>query len=340
MVRKSKVIGRLVSINRLTILQDGLLLPLSSTLQQDGQHAIKEKMMRILRISLLCLTLSSFVTFSFADSDDATEKAQENETDVYYIDTGIWGEALDRFKKLVSTDPEGARTELKNVAKTLFAGHILAEEWVPLYFRLSQGGTEHLSDVKRVSELEIRMLTAINAKKYAEQIQHHREIVKRCDELAKTFEKRKPTPPTQTSTKREETPHTENNAREKSIGKRLSAFNKLLPTHPDAARSQLIAAAALMFNEHPLHETWAELACRFSRESQVPILDVARHFEIEIQMFTDIDAEGYAETIADLRQNLKKLNQFINQFERLGIDPKTKTVEYNYKIGRRHSEND
>lgn len=50
--------------------------------------------MRILRISLLCLTLSSFVTFSFADSDDATEKAQENETDVYYIDTGFGGRHL------------------------------------------------------------------------------------------------------------------------------------------------------------------------------------------------------------------------------------------------------
>ena len=288
--------------------------------------------MRILLISLLCLTLSCFVTLSFADLDDATEKAQENRTDVYYIDTGLWGEALDLFKKLVSTDPEGARTELKNVAKTLFAGHILAEEWEVLYFRLSQGGTEHLSDVKRVSELEIRMLTAINAKKYAEQIQHHRETLKRYDELAKIFEKREPTSSTQTSAKREETPHTENNAREKRIGKHLSAFNKLLPTHPDAARSELITAAALMFNEHPLHEKWAELGFRFSRESQVPILDVVHHFEIEIQMLTDIDGEGYAETIADLRQNLKKFSQFINQFERLGIDPKTKTVEYNYKI--------
>ena len=76
----------------------------------------------------------------------------------------IWADYLQAFQKLLKTDPEAARAELQDVAKTLFGEHRLVEEWVPLYFRINQEGTEHPSDFVRVSELEIRMLIAIDAK--------------------------------------------------------------------------------------------------------------------------------------------------------------------------------
>ena len=302
--------------------------------------AAMEEIMRTLLVSLFYLTLGGFVICSLADSRNVKDGTEASKIHVYYMEHEIWAEALDRFKKLVSIDSKGAHAELRDVAKILFEGHILTKEWVPLYFRVSQNGTKYLSDIKRVYELEIRMLNAIDAKKYTNQIQHHREKLKSYGESVETFKGKELTPSPQISSKLEESPSTEGDSREKKIEKHLSAFNKLLLTHPDTARSELIAASAIMFNGHPLHEKWAELSFRFSRERQVPILDVISHFEIELQMLTDVGKEKYAERIVHLRQSIEQFNQFINQFEQLGIDPKTKTVKYNYKVGREHLEGD
>ncbi len=143
--------------------------------------------MRYIVICLLCLTFCSIEVLSISDSDKSTEPSHSNPTysQLYRIDDTLWGEHLETFKKHLPTDPSAARTELQNVAKKLFGEHTLTEEWVPLYFRLSQEDTEHLSDLKRVSELEIRMLTDINAQTYAKRIHHHREMLEHYNKLGK-----------------------------------------------------------------------------------------------------------------------------------------------------------
>lgn len=94
------------------------------------------------------------------------------------ISSRIWAKPLETFHQHLKTRPAAARAELQAVAKRVFQGHQLTEEWVPLYFRVSQHGTAHASDLERVSELEIRMLMALDAQKHALQIQQHQHAMK------------------------------------------------------------------------------------------------------------------------------------------------------------------
>ena len=111
------------------------------------------------------------------------------------ISSRIWAKQLQTFQKRLKTDPDTASTELKKVAQKLFNGHLLTEEWVPLYLRLSRDGTEHFTDIQRVSELEIRMLTTINAKKHALQIQQHQHAVEELTAASANTEFFKKLPP-------------------------------------------------------------------------------------------------------------------------------------------------
>ena len=111
------------------------------------------------------------------------------------VSSAIWAEHLKTFQKHLKTRPEVARAELRNVAKKLFQGQVLIEEWVPLFYRLNREGTEHLTDIQRVSELEIRMLTALDAEKHGLQIQQHRyamEELKAASEFGAFYQKLSP----------------------------------------------------------------------------------------------------------------------------------------------------
>lgn len=94
------------------------------------------------------------------------------------ISSKIWTKQLQTFHKRLNSNPNTAGTELKKVAQKLFNGHPVTEEWVSLYLRLSRDGTDYLTDVQRISELEIRMLTTIDAEKHALQIQQHQHAMK------------------------------------------------------------------------------------------------------------------------------------------------------------------
>ena len=129
------------------------------------------------------------------DAHPAPEAKEYRYTPDDLISSAIWAKHLKTFQKHLKTRPEAARAELQNVAKKLFHGHALIEEWVPLYYRLSREGTEHLTDIQRVSDLEIRMLTALNAEKYGLQIQQHQhamEELKAISAYGRFFEKLSP----------------------------------------------------------------------------------------------------------------------------------------------------
>ena len=249
--------------------------------------------MRYIVICLLCLTFCSIEVPSSGDSDKSTEPAHPNPTHSqrYRIDDTLWVEHLKTFRKHLPTDPSAARTELQNVAKKLFGKHTLAEEWVPLYFRLSREGTEHLSDLERVSELEIRMLTDINAQTYAKQIQHHREALKHYEELAKQKEPSK----------------TEKGSNTKTGYEHYKAFQELLPTAPEAALAELTAFSALTFHGHPLTKEWEELFFRLSREKEATVPDMLRLFELKKQMLEDHSPEKHAKEIENLETAIKDL---------------------------------
>ena len=247
--------------------------------------------MRILITCLIYLTICGTTVLSL-HTNDAHFRLQR-------ADDALWTEPLQTFKKFLKTDSEAARVELQNVAKTLFREHILTEEWVPLYFRLSREGTDHLSDFKRMSELEIRMLTAIDVKKYAKQIEHHRERLKHYDELSKIAEDEAPTP--------EMLSPGEQQVSSKTGHEHLKAFNELLPTDPEAARAKLGEFSVLTFHGHRLAKEWEELFFRLSREKAGTVSEIIRLLELKKQMLKDHSPEKHAEEIESLETAIKDL---------------------------------
>lgn len=259
--------------------------------------------MRYVVICFLCLTSCS-IELSIGDSGKSTEDPHLNPaySQPYHMDNTLWTEDLKTFKKYLPTDLSAARTELQNVAKKLFGKQPLVEEWVPLYFRLSREGTEHLSDLKRVSELEIRMLTEINAQTYAKQIQYHREALEHYDELATQKELLK----------------TEKGSDTKTGYEHYKAFHELLPTDPEAARAELAAYSALAFHGHPLTKEWEELFFRLSREKEATLPEVLRLFELKKQMLESHSPEKHAKEIEHLETAIKDIKSMSKLLKRQG----------------------
>ena len=262
-------------------------------------------------IILLGIIGGSWFYISYGEQSDATEKVQPHS---HLISETLWAENFHTFKKHLVTDPSAARTELQNVAKKLFGEHTLTEEWVPLYFRLSQEDTEHLSDLKRVSELEIRMLTDINAQTYAKLIQHHRETLEHYNELAKQKVPSK----------------TEEGLDTKTGYEHYKTFHELLPTDPEAARAELTAFSTLAFHGHPLTKEWEELFFRLSREKEATVPEMLRLFELKKQMLKDHSPEKHAKEIENLETAIKDLKSMSKLLKRQGnLD--TQKMSFNFK---------
>lgn len=276
--------------------------------------------MRYIIICLLYLTFCSIGILSFGHSGKHTEPPHPNpaRSQPYRIDGTLWTEHLDTFKKRLLADPAAARSELQNVAKKLFGGHALADEWVPLYFRLSREGTEHLSDLKRVSELEIRMLTNINAQKYGRQIQHHRKMVEHYDELKKMCERSEPTLETREQEEKKELSKPEEDSDTKTGQEHYKAFHELLPTDTEAARAELASFSALAFHGHPLTKEWEELFFRLSREKEGTFPEIIRLLELKKQMLKDHSPEKHAKEIEHLETAIKDIKPLVEFFERQG----------------------
>ena len=271
--------------------------------------------MRFLITCIIYLTMCGITVLSL-HTNDAHSRPQS-------VDDTLWAEPLQMFKKFLKTDPEAARVELRNVAKTLFGEHILTEEWVPLYFRLSREGTDRLSDLNRMSELEIRMLTAIDVKKYAKQIEHHQERLKHYDELSKIAEDGAPTP--------EALSPGEQEVSSKIGHEHFKAFNELLPTDPEAARAKLAEFSVLTFHGHRLAREWEELFFRLSREKEGTFSEIIRLLELTKQMLKDHSPEKQAKEIEDLETTIKDLEPMRNLLKlQGGLD--TQKIPFNFNM--------
>ncbi len=240
--------------------------------------------------------------------------AQDGNFHSHGVDASPWESELETFQKLLETEPEAARAELQSFAKKVFDEHPLTEEWVPLYFRIRKNGTKYPSDLKRVSELEIRILKSLDAEKYAKQIQHHQEAIER---YAAFSDRRTPVEESPATTQggvsgrfitdpSEDTRHS------------LKSFFELLPKDPKAARAALDKFAALTYQNHPLIEEWTKLFFRHYQAKKATILESIRVKELQKQMLTDIDAEKHAEVIKDLERLIKYQKRLQKTFERQG----------------------
>ena len=106
-------------------------------------------------------------------------------------DHGWSNEALQHitaFQSLLSTDIEAAHATIAEIAKIRFGSHPLADEWSELFFRLCRDRKGHILDVKRYWELEIQLLSDLDAKTYAKGIQEYQLGMKQIDLLIKMIE--------------------------------------------------------------------------------------------------------------------------------------------------------
>ena len=208
--------------------------------------------MRFIVISLLYLSLYGLECLAYGDLGDTKENVPPSS---HLVSETLWAGNFKTFKKRLTTDPEAARTELQEVARKLFSGHELSQEWVLLYFRVSQDCAKHLSDVKRVSELEIRMLTAIDNKKYAAQIQQHKAVLTRYNGMGDVSQDHRNI----TGTQGRKASHTAD-----GTNTPLETLKELVHTDPEAARAEIVRRGiGSGFGAHPLFEKWVSLVFKF-----------------------------------------------------------------------------
>ena len=89
------------------------------------------------------------------------------------------------FQSLLSTDVEAARTEIAKIAKIRFGSQPLADEWSKLFFRLYRDRKGNVLDMRRYWELEIQLLSEVDAKAYAKGIQDYQLGMKQIDVIIK-----------------------------------------------------------------------------------------------------------------------------------------------------------
>ncbi len=281
--------------------------------------------MRFGIMSLLCLVLCTLGTFSFGELEDTSETASPQ---LSLVSDTLWAEQLTTFQKLLKTDAKAARAELQQVANTLFGGHRLAEEWVPLYFRISQNGTEHPSDVKRVYELEIRMLTALDFKKYSDQIHRRQEAFQRFADMKEGFHHHSHAP----KANLEKPISTSGNEEKRAIMlQHIAAFEALRDTDTEAARAELVSLFSLQYGEHPFVEKIADTVLALSRKKRATYPQVIELTELQLQLMKDTDAEAHIEAIQAAERSLKRLKNISNLLRRQG-SLETETVQFTLDI--------
>jgi len=236
----------------------------------------------------------------------------------------FWEEHLETFQKYLKTDPDAARTELHNVAQSVFKGHLLAEEWVPLYFRIHKTGTKYPSDMKRVHELAIRMLTDIDAKMYAPQIQHHRAAFEHYTALQtavgdeRLLTEKASAREQQSTSEKTKAPETSEKQNVKLTYQHYKNFFNRLATDKAAAQTELDAFAALAFQGHPQTAAWKSLFFRLALEKEGTVTEILQLHELKKQMLMDIDSKKHAKEIKSLESAVKQLTSIEKLFEQQG----------------------
>ena len=89
------------------------------------------------------------------------------------------------FRSLLSTDVEEARAEITKIAQIRFGTHPLADEWSKLFFRLYRDRKGSTLDMRRYWELEMQLLSDVDAKAYAEGIRDYQLGLKQIDVIIK-----------------------------------------------------------------------------------------------------------------------------------------------------------
>ena len=116
--------------------------------------------------------------------------------------------------------------------------------------------------------------------------------------------------------------------------KHLIAFQALLKTDPEAARSELSKATQIKFGNHPLQKEWERHFIRLAQDKKGTILDLKRFNELQLQMLKDIDPKtsNQLAEIESLQKTLKQQTLIIETLKKQGDNPETFETEFNFSI--------
>ena len=293
--------------------------------------------MRFLMINLFLVCLFLFGMEYLAFGHDEIETTSESHGP--YMGDASWDAALETFYELLKTDPKAARVELENVAKTLFDGHSRTEEWIERFYEVfyqislkeaqekeTEPPWQLISEIKRLYELGLEILTSMDTEKYAKQIQVHQDALDYYTELAefaeimgnKSLKSEEATPNKQNHTSQSES---ELSDAEDPIAHQqyMEKFFELLPTDPEVARQELETYAAKSYQGHPLTEEWVAHFFDMGSDGEASISDITHFLEMTKQIRTDMDPEKYAKEIKGLEDSLTQLKMVAKFYERDGI---------------------
>ena len=268
---------------------------------------------------LCLLILCQLSVYSFCYAENAPQKVSPPHLphSLETISDVLWASSLVKFQELLKTDPELARAELQNVSKKLFNGHLLTEEWVPLYFRIRHKGTEHLSDVKRLTELEIRMLTAIametgDFQKYAHHLQQLQEAYQKYDDLEKVQQN-----------------HNQGHSHPPKADSKAD-FDE---SDIEAVRVEYLSRFKAAFNDHPLTEKMVDITLALAVKKKVTYPELIELTALQIQIMKDVDPKKYKKEIQNSEAGLRQLQNMRNLLEKQG-SLETETVNFNFDINK------
>lgn len=245
---------------------------------------------------------------------------------------------LDVFQALLLIEPSVAREELSTLANVLFPAHPLAAEWTALYFRLSRDKKGSVEDLKRLTEIEIQILSDVSAEKHATRIQQQRENLKRYDEVVETLNSKGKTPenvvvevhlPSVARELRDTTPQMEHTHDE--ADKHHRTFVSLISTDAEGAKEALSKYVKMQFGEHPLAEEWKELYFLRVQDGETTLAEDQRYLQLEIQILTDVDAEKHAKRIREQRKVQEHNAELIERLAKDGINPDDVKVEISFR---------
>lgn len=286
--------------------------------------------MRFVMINLFLVCMLFFgigyLAFSHTGTDADSHGHDEN--------GAAWEAHFETFYKFLETDPEAARVELKRVAKEIFNEHPLTEEWIEhcyqVFYRTGEDKIEDPSEIMpdliRTYELGLEMLTAVDAEKYAKEIQHHQDALEHYGQFAELIkaaggkpEQSEEVPSdTQESASQPESELSDVEKEAQIFSQHMKKFYELVSTDPDAARKELETGAATAYQGHPLTEEWVELFFSMGSDGAATISDISRFMEMTKQIRTDMDPEKYAGEIKGLTDNLAHLKLVAEIYERDG----------------------
>ena len=289
--------------------------------------------MRFVIVTVLSLILFS-VGFFFPSQSHELEKTTQQS----HADSRIYSGMHDASEPITTKKlftafrspiekiaPKATRIEILAIAKFLFGTHPLVDEWVSLCFRLRRDGKGSISELKRFAELQIQMLSDLDAKKHAQEIEAYQVALEELDQVSQIYKQaqgiilplRSPEELTAAA-----------HGWDSEALKHLVRFNSFKKTNPEAARIELSKIAKIRFGTHALTDEWIALYFRLSREEKGLISDVKHVSELEIQMFTDASAEKHAEPIQQHRKALKQYDELVKTLKEQGKKPETVKVDF------------